>query len=136
MRSFKALAAILLISGCGSSPDTDEDAASTEATAEDSMINIGDAAEPLGRFPDAKELKGGETYSQYDERRDSYAGARGSYAGDGCTEDCSGHEAGYQWAEARDINDPDDCGGKSWSFEEGCRAYAKEQEIEEASGGF
>ena len=68
----------------------------------------------------------GESYGEYDERRDSYNGDRGSYAGYGCTVDCSGHEAGYEWAAERDITDPDDCGGNSWSFIEGCRAYAEE----------
>ena len=31
----------------------------------------------------------------------------------GCTEDCSGHEAGYAWAEAKGIDDPGDCCGTS-----------------------
>lgn len=43
-----------------------------------------------------------------------------------CTQDCSGHEAGYQWAENHDITDPDDCGGDSESFIEGCQSYANE----------
>lgn len=42
-----------------------------------------------------------------------------------CTEDCSGHEAGYQWAEEMGIDNPDDCGGNSQSFVEGCEAYAE-----------
>lgn len=70
---------------------------------------------------------GGETYSEYDERRDSLNGAAGAYEGDDCTEDCSGHEAGYEWAAENEIDDPDDCGGRSWSFIEGCQAYAEEQ---------
>lgn len=41
----------------------------------------------------------------------------------GCTEDCSGHEAGYKWAIDNGVNDPSLCGGNSQSFEEGCRAY-------------
>lgn len=41
-----------------------------------------------------------------------------------CTEDCSGHQAGYDWAEEKGIEDPNDCGGNSESFIEGCRAYA------------
>lgn len=45
-----------------------------------------------------------------------------------CTIDCSGHEAGYDWAEDHDINDPDDCTGNSESFIEGCRAYTEEQQ--------
>ena len=44
-----------------------------------------------------------------------------------CTGDCSGHEAGYEWADEKGITDPSDCGGKSGSFIEGCEAYANEQ---------
>jgi hypothetical protein len=43
-----------------------------------------------------------------------------------CTIDCSGHEAGYQWAERKGITDDDDCGGKSRSFIEGCQSYVEE----------
>lgn len=53
----------------------------------------------------------------------------------GCTDDCSGHDAGYEWAEEREITDPDDCGGNSQSFIEGCEAYAEayQEEHSEAS---
>jgi len=44
----------------------------------------------------------------------------------GCTSDCSGHDAGYEWAQENEIEDPSDCGGKSASFIEGCEAYAEE----------
>ena len=40
------------------------------------------------------------------------------------TPDCAGHEAGWRWARAHRIDDPDQCGGRSRSFIEGCRAYA------------
>ena len=43
-----------------------------------------------------------------------------------CTEDCSGHEAGYYWAEESDIDDIYDCDGYSDSFIEGCWAYVEE----------
>lgn len=43
-----------------------------------------------------------------------------------CTEDCSGHEAGYVWAEENDISDPNDCDGNSKSFIEGCEAWTEE----------
>jgi hypothetical protein len=33
---------------------------------------------------------------------------------------------GYRWAERHGIEDPDDCGGRSRSFVEGCRAWAEE----------
>lgn len=47
-----------------------------------------------------------------------------------CTRDCSGHEAGYAWAERHGITDPDDCSGNSQSFIEGCEAYAEENQDE------
>lgn len=47
-----------------------------------------------------------------------------TFAGYSCTQDCSGHEAGYEWAQKHDIDNPDNCGGNSQSFIEGCMAYA------------
>ncbi|HPD74384.1 MAG TPA: hypothetical protein PLX95_03875 [bacterium] len=44
----------------------------------------------------------------------------------GCTQDCSGHNAGWEWAREKGITDPSDCGGKSESFIEGCRSYAED----------
>lgn len=44
----------------------------------------------------------------------------------GCTEDCSGHEAGVAWANENGITDPGDCGGRSQSFIEGCEAFAEQ----------
>ncbi len=49
-----------------------------------------------------------------------------SFHGYDCTEDCSGHEAGYEWAEENDIDDVDDCSGNSNSFIEGCQSYVEE----------
>ena len=43
-----------------------------------------------------------------------------------CTVDCSGHEAGYDWAERNGITDPSECSGNSQSFIEGCQSYAGE----------
>lgn len=48
------------------------------------------------------------------------------FNGDVCTVDCSGHEAGYEWAEEKGISDPYDCDGNSQSFIEGCESYAEE----------
>ena len=49
-------------------------------------------------------------------------------AGYECTENCSGHEAGYAWAKEHDISDAADCDtagehSNSPSFAEGCHAY-------------
>jgi len=57
--------------------------------------------------------------------RDTSSGL--TFHGYDCTVDCSGHEAGYEWAEQHGISDPDACSGDSQSFVEGCRAYVKEQ---------
>ncbi|MFN5758735.1 MAG: hypothetical protein ACK440_03970 [Sphingomonadaceae bacterium] len=61
-----------------------------------------------------------------------YVQPQPTFGGYACTDDCSGHEAGYEWAQEQGISDPDDCGGDSISFEEGCRSYAEEQEEEDA----
>jgi len=104
MRGSIALAALLSLAACGEN---------TKISDEELVAYEG-------------EEYGGETYDEYDERRDELEGEAGSYAGYDCTQDCSGHEAGYQWAAENGITDPDSCGGRSWSFIEGCRAYAEE----------
>ena len=54
------------------------------------------------------------------------ANAQDTFQGYECTVDCSGHEAGYEWANRNGITDPGDCGGNSQSFVEGCQAFAEE----------
>jgi len=54
------------------------------------------------------------------------SGSQKTYKGYECTDDCSGHEAGYEWAQRKGITDPDDCGGNSNSFIEGCKSYVGE----------
>lgn len=75
-----------------------------------------------------EESKGDETRPEYEDRQAEIGGDRGTYHGDICTVNCDGHEAGRQWAEERGITDPSDCGGRSWSFQEGCETYATEQQ--------
>ena len=44
-----------------------------------------------------------------------------------CTVDCSGHEAGYNWADQHGIDDEKNCpDGNSQSFHEGCIAYTRD----------
>ena len=45
-----------------------------------------------------------------------------------CTDDCSGHEAGYEWAEEHGItqDDVDNYSGNSNSFREGMQSYVDE----------
>lgn len=51
--------------------------------------------------------------------------AQQTFGGYPCTIDCSGHEAGYNWAREHDIENPEDCAGNSQSFIEGCQAFAE-----------
>ncbi len=52
----------------------------------------------------------------------------GVFRGYPCTKDCSGHAAGYRWADARDITDPNTCPYSNNSFWEGCLAHTDEEE--------
>ncbi|MGN8143100.1 hypothetical protein ACTJK3_19625 [Pseudomonas sp. 22105] len=40
-----------------------------------------------------------------------------------CTDDCSGHQAGYEWAEEKGIYDENSCSTPSESFNEGCQSF-------------
>lgn len=42
-----------------------------------------------------------------------------------CIGDCSGHQAGYEWAEENSISSESDCDGNSDSFNEGCVNYVE-----------
>jgi hypothetical protein len=50
-----------------------------------------------------------------------------TFGGFECTDDCTGHAAGYKWAEEHNIDDEETCpAGNSWSFHEGCIVYVRE----------
>ena len=50
------------------------------------------------------------------------------FGGHDCSDDCSGHAAGYRWAEAQGIADETDCPlrGGAISFYEGCLVYVED----------
>jgi hypothetical protein len=50
------------------------------------------------------------------------------FGGYECTDDCSGHAAGYRWAEAHDISNESNCplNGNATSFYEGCLVYVED----------
>lgn len=56
------------------------------------------------------------------------AGQDRHFGGYECTDDCSGHAAGYRWAEENSITDPSRCPlrGNRVSFYEGCLAYTED----------
>ena len=60
-------------------------------------------------------------------RRAATTPSAAAFHGDPCTDDCSGHEAGWEWAQRKGITDRDDCGGRSMSFRNGCIAYAEQE---------
>lgn len=47
------------------------------------------------------------------------------FCGYQCTKDCSGHEAGYRWAQRKALTSRRHCSGNSQSFIEGCLAYVE-----------
>ena len=53
------------------------------------------------------------------------------HGADSCSQDCSGHEAGYKWAAARRILRLTDCVGEGRSFIDGCRAYVEDTQIDD-----
>ncbi len=85
-----------------------------------------DAAADLAADDAAEAAYAASTAARSGLRSDVAEGEAQTFHGQECTDDCRGHEAGYEWAEDKSITDPDDCGGKSASFEEGCRAWAME----------
>lgn len=50
------------------------------------------------------------------------------FGGHDCSDDCSGHAAGYRWAEAHSITSDSDCPlrGGAISFYEGCLVYVED----------
>lgn len=60
------------------------------------------------------------------------AGTDRTFGGYECTDDCSGHKAGYEWAEQKGITSIDVCEGvvrrhpNRTSFSEGCMAYVED----------
>ncbi len=56
----------------------------------------------------------------------AFADDERTFGGYDCTVDCSGHKAGYDWTEEKDISDESNCGGNSQSFIEGCQAYVQD----------
>ena len=56
----------------------------------------------------------------------SHAADANTFGGNDCTDDCSGHKAGYDWAEQNGVKDGSECSGNSTSFEEGCQTYIED----------
>lgn len=60
----------------------------------------------------------------WDTNYDFNLGTMYSFLGYGCTQDCSGHIAGYEWAAVNDVNHSAQCSNQSRSFQRGCNLFA------------
>lgn len=49
-----------------------------------------------------------------------------TFDGNMCLGDCSGHQAGYDWAEQNDVDDESSCSTPSASFNQGCESCVEE----------
>jgi len=76
------------------------------------------------QHPDDYQTKGAGSTSSVDSVEADAGTYEDIHGTSECTDDCSGHEAGYQWAEENDICDPEYDNGNSDSFNEGVVAWA------------
>ncbi len=58
-------------------------------------------------------------------RADKHLEGSKTFKGYGCRDDCSGHRAGYEWAQRNGLRSASQCSGNSESFIEGCVAFAE-----------
>ena len=105
-----AIAATLFLAGCGSPSSTEADRHIVEGSS--TLFNS------KGKFDEDSA------------RADAIADVSAlsfEDAGDtaDCTDDCSGHSAGFEWAKENAAGDPSMCSGNSDSFVEGCEAFSQ-----------
>ncbi len=133
---FPVIFAAILLSGCGSSgssqtspPYTPSFVTQTDYSRSDDYDDGYNWAEnqDIDNFDDCQNEFGTSLAEDgcNDYVKENYSGYR-TFNGYECTEDCGGHEAGYEWAEENDIYDSSDCDGNSSSFNEGCESYVEE----------
>ncbi len=123
-----ALFLVLLCFGCSPEPAKKSDSLATPAP-ENSVAPPPAAAPAPNPAPTDTTATPGDDGAAAAEGADNTDGSDGSgqtFHGYDCRDDCSGHQAGYDWAEQHGITDPDSCDGNSQSFIEGCKAFAGE----------
>ena len=134
--TFLVCAALLAVS-CSNAEPSSEDAdasasfAASEESTEDSTEDTAAAALTAQAAADSAAAcaDAAATAAAYGANAELPEEPTGLYFHDDpCTIDCSGHEAGYAWAEENGVDDPSDCGGRSQSFIEGCESYGEEQQ--------
>jgi hypothetical protein len=118
--AFLCLVVASLVTGCGNSSPTSTSGAAYESS------GLGTEAE----FDEDEALERAVSEISYE----SYSSVGEPY---GCSDDCSGHNAGFEWAKNNEVTDGI-CGGNSQSFEEGCQAYgdAIQEKVDEYRDDF
>lgn len=119
------LALVCFLPACASH-ETAQTAPPPKATAPSPTPALAAKLDAESRDDDSASLDSEDADADDQSSDDDSADESKDFHGYHCKADCSGHEAGYRWAEEHDIDDPDQCGGKSQSFIEGCRAWAEE----------
>ena len=115
---------LLFIASCG--PSSDKQASQHEGSNGSATDSDRQGVQSEDSDEDTLDTSEAAQQSAIDELEDqTYEDVMGS---DECTEDCSGHNAGWEWAKKNEMLNPDDCSGDSESFIEGCKAYGEEVE--------
>jgi len=111
-------ATAVLLAACGCHGDYNDDRANAEAAAAAAEDARQATYEEYGadRYGAGADLSNVDPYAIEDS---------GNYI---CMQDCSGHEAGFAWAQANDVSDTSECGGNSQSFIEGCEAFVGDRQ--------
>lgn len=120
---FVVFAACVALGGCGGGGgrygDYAADADATAEAAEESMEEARQVVYEEHRGDSDGTVADPSNVDAYDVE-DS-----GNYV---CARDCTGHGAGFEWAQENDITDASGCGGNSQSFIEGCEAFVQERQ--------
>lgn len=118
---FVSLAALVLAS-CGGSPeegDTDSTTEYESSSYSNGYVDSEETSEPAGEEREPFDEDAAREAAENDMAFESYSGIGRPY---GCTDDCSGHEAGFEWRR----NNGYVTMGKSRSFHEGAQAFEDE----------
>lgn len=119
MTSLRCVALLLVLSWPGSAWAEPYDESYDEGYEYAESYGIEDDTDCESEFSEDEPLQGCLDYVE-ENRPVSYGR---TFYGYRCTFDCSGHLAGWNWAESRGITQRFECGGRSQSFIEGCYAY-------------
>lgn len=114
--------AALVLASCGASPeegDTDSTTDYESSSYSDGTVDSEEASETAEEEREPFDEDAARQAAENDMASESYSGIGRPY---GCTDDCSGHEAGFEWRWDNGYVTM----GKSRSFHEGAQAFEDE----------